>query len=88
MLDPDIVMLVGLRLAVRPVEGFTVAVRLTVPVKPPLGVTLMVEVPVPPTEMLIDVGLAVIVKSGVCTWSVMTAVVCDRVPLVPVTVTV
>jgi hypothetical protein len=66
----------------------TVAVRLTVPAKPLTGVTLIVDVPVPPMATVMLVGLADIVKSGVVTWSVITALVCDSSPLVPVTVTV
>ena len=81
-------MLVGLSVAVSPVDGLTVAVSVTVLVKPPSGETLMLEVPVPPTEIVKDDGLAAMVKSGVVTWSVMTAVVWCSSPLVPVTVTV
>ena len=88
VLLPDIVMLVGLRVAVRPVDGLTVAVRLTVPLNPLTGVTLIVDVPDELVETVRLVGLAVIVKSGVVTWRVMTAVVWCRSPLVPVTVTV
>jgi len=77
-----------LSVAVSPVAGLTVAVRLTVPLNPPLGVTLIVDVPEPPTDIVRLVGLALIAKSGVCTWSVIVAVVCDSKPLVPVTVTV
>lgn len=80
-------MLVGLSVAVSPV-ALTVATKLTTPLNPPLGVTVIVEDPVPPTGTVSDVGLAVIVKSGVVTWSVMVAVVCNSEPLVPVTVTV
>ena len=67
MLLPDVVMLVGPRVAVRPVDGLTVAARLTLPVKPLTGVTLIVTVPVALVETVMDVGLAVIVKSGVVT---------------------
>ena len=88
VLLPDIVMLAGLRVAVRPVDGLTVAVRLTVPVNPLTGVTLIVDAPDELVESVILVGLADMVKSGVVTCSVMTAVVCDNEPLVPVTVTV
>jgi hypothetical protein len=38
----------GGQLAVRPVEGEAVVVRVTVPVKPPIGVTVIVELPVAP----------------------------------------
>ena len=87
LLVPDIVTLVGLRVAVRSVE-LTVATRLTTPLNPPSGAMVIVELPVPPMDMVRDVGLAVIVKSGVVTTSVIIAVVCDSVPLMPVTVTV
>ena len=56
-------MLVGLREHVRPVEGETVAVKVTVPVKPCRGATVIVDVAVPPTNVLALVGLAVTVKS-------------------------
>jgi len=60
-LGPVIVRLVG-QLAVRPVDGETVVTRLTVPVKPCNGVTVIVELPVAP--VLKSAGeLAVIVKS-------------------------
>ena len=36
------------QLAARPVDGETVAVRVTVPVKPPEGVIVIVELPAPP----------------------------------------
>jgi hypothetical protein len=35
-------------LAVRPVEGETVVVKVTVPVKPPIGVAVIVELPLAP----------------------------------------
>ena len=56
-------MLVGLREHVRPVEGETAAVNATVPVKPLTGATVIVDVAVPPTNVLALVGLAVTVKS-------------------------
>ena len=46
-LEPITARLVG-QLARRPVEGETVAVRATVPVKPLAGVIVIVELPVPP----------------------------------------
>jgi hypothetical protein len=50
-------------LAARPVEGETVVVRVTVPVKPPTGVIVIVELPVPPA--LKSAGeVAVIEKSA------------------------
>ena len=58
---PVIVRLVG-QLAVRPLEGETVVVRLTEPVNPPDGVTVTVELPVAP--VLKSAGdVTVIVKS-------------------------
>ena len=35
-------------MAVRPVTGETTVLRVTVPVKPPIGVTVIVELPVAP----------------------------------------
>jgi hypothetical protein len=46
-LGPVIVRLGG-QLAARPVEGKTVVVKVTVPVKPPMGVTVIVELPLAP----------------------------------------
>jgi len=86
VLFPDPVTLVGLRVHVSPVDGEIVAVRLTVPVPPLRPITLIVEVPATPGVVLTVVGLANIWKST--TWTVIVAVVCDSVPLVPVTVTV
>ncbi len=60
---PDPVMLVGLRLQVRPVDGDTVAVRPTAPAKPFTAVIVIVEVAVPATLIEAEVGLALIVKS-------------------------
>ncbi len=60
-LAPVITKLVG-QLAARPVDGETVVVKETVPVKPPVGVTVIVELPVAP--VLKSAGeVAVIVKS-------------------------
>jgi len=50
--------LVGDRVHARPVEGETVAARLTVPVNPPEPVTVIVEVPVAPARIVTLVGLA------------------------------
>src|SRR6266567_5643578 len=77
--------LVGLCVQLRPVDGETVTVSATVPVNPLTGETVIVEVPVPPTGIVTDVGLAVTVKSLTVT---VTVAVCERDPLVPVTVTV
>ncbi len=78
------VTLVGLNVAEQPV-GAPVAVNETIPVKPFTAVTAMVEVPEEPAEKLIEVGLAVTVKSVTVTE---TVAFLDRVPPVPVTVTV
>ncbi len=69
---------------VRP-AGETAEVRATVPVKPLTGATVIVEVAAVPAVVVTDVGLAVTVKSVTLT---VTVAVCDREPLVPVTVTV
>jgi hypothetical protein len=58
------VTLVGLRVHVRPVDGATVSESVTVPVKPFVAATVIVEVPGVPTITLTVVGLAVTVKSG------------------------
>jgi hypothetical protein len=79
-------MLVGLREHVSPVEGETLLVRLTVPVKPLVGMTVIVDVPATFGVVLTTVGLANIWKSTTLTFIV--AVVWEREPLVPVTVTV
>jgi len=78
-------MLVGLRVHVKP-AGETAEVRVTVPVKPLTGATVMVDVPELPAAKVKLVGLAVMVKST--TWNSTIPVVWVRVPSVPVTVTV
>jgi len=55
------VTVVGVRVQVRPVAGVTVAAKLTVPVKPWSGVTVIVEVPEAPARAVTAVGLAVTV---------------------------
>ena len=70
---------------VRP-AGDTALVRVTVPVKPLTGATVMVEVAATPTFALTLVGLAVTVKSAMATLNV-TVVLWDSAPFVPVTVT-
>ncbi len=77
-------MLVGLKVHVNP-AGETVEARATVPVKPFTGATVIVEVAVAPARALTLVGLAVTVKSVTV---IVTVAEWDRVPLVPVTVTV
>jgi hypothetical protein len=74
----------GLRVAVRPADGL--AARATVPVNPLTGDTVIVNVPEAPRLTVIEVGLAVMVKST--TLTVMVAVEWESDPLVPVTVTV
>ena len=62
------VMLVELRVQTRLVE-LVVTTRVTVPVKPLRGLTVIVEVAVAPALTLTLVGLAVIWKSGaLVTW--------------------
>jgi hypothetical protein len=61
-------MLVGLRVAVRPADAL--AVRATVPVNPLSGATVMVAVPDAPALTVIDVGLALMVKSWTVTVTV------------------
>src|SRR5256884_9419000 len=78
-------MLDGVSVHARP-AGDTALVRVTVPVKPLTGATVMVDVTATPTFTLTLVGLAVTVKSGMATLNV-TAVMWDSAPLVPVTVT-
>jgi hypothetical protein len=75
------------RLQVRLV-GVDTEDSVTVPVNPLRPVTVIVDVPEAPTSIWAgDTALAAIVKST--TWnSVAGVVVWDRVPLVPVTVTV
>ena len=63
MPEAPVVRPVGESVHVRPVVGDTVADRLTVPVNPFTGKTVIVEVPVEPATNATLVGLAVIVKS-------------------------
>ncbi len=62
--------LVGLNVQVAPPGGETDDDRLTVPVKPFVGATVIVEVTVAPALVLIVVGFAEIVKSLVVTITV------------------
>jgi hypothetical protein len=82
------VILVELRVHVKPVGGDTVSDNATVPVKPLIAETVIVEVPAEPTETLTLVGLAVIVKSGAGDTVYVTVAEWESDPLVPVTVTV
>jgi hypothetical protein len=80
---PEPVILVGLRVAVRPALGL--AVSATVPVKPLTAATVIVAVPAAPAFSVREVGLAAIVKS---TKVKVALAVCVRVPSVPDIVTV
>ena len=72
---------------VRPAGVDADTARPTVPVSPLTAVTVMVEVPDEPASIWVgDTAPAAIVKST--TWNRIVAVVCVRVPSVPVTVTV
>jgi len=62
--------------------------RLTVPVKPPCDVTVIVLVAAMPTFAVTGLGLAVRVKVPVVPRLNVTTTLWDSVPLVPVTVTV
>ena len=75
----------GLKEQVRSVAGETVKVRLTVPVNPFNGATVMVEDPELLWAIATMVGLAWTMKSSTVT---LTVAEWDREPLVPVTVTV
>jgi hypothetical protein len=69
--DPEPpVMLVELRVHVRPEDGLLV--RATVPVNPFTGATVIVDVPEAPALTVTEVGLAEMVKST--TFTVMVAV--------------
>lgn len=59
---------------VRPVEGDTLLVRLTVPVKPLIGDTVIVEMPAAPALTVTEVGTAVTVKSAASTTLKVTVV--------------
>jgi hypothetical protein len=79
----------GLNTAVTP-AGNPEAVKATLPVKPPLDATVMVLLVVDPRVIEAAAGLAEMVKFGVAGAATVSGieVVCERVPLVPVTVTV
>jgi len=66
------VMLVGLRVAVRPADGL--AVRATVPVNPLVGETIIVDVVVSPAFTVSVVGAAAMVKSAAFRWMLMLKV--------------
>ncbi len=82
-LPPDVkVTLAGLRRAVSPLDATDA--RETVPENPPREVTVIVDVLVIPGVMLTVAGFAVIVKSRTLKFTVAE---CERLPLIPVTVT-
>jgi len=81
------VTLLGVSEQVRPVVGETDEVRVTVPVKPLTGVTVIVEVPAAPALTVTLVGLAVTMMLVPVTLNV-TVAVRDRPAFVPVTITV
>ena len=81
------VTLVGVRVHVRPAGVDAETVNATVPVRPLTALTVIVDVPDAPASIWAGLTApAAMVKST--TWKTIPAVVCDRVPLVPVTVTV
>jgi len=82
--DAPRTILVGVKVQVSP-AGLTAEVRATVPVKPLIGATVMVDAAAVFTVVVTAVGLAVTEKSVTAT---VTVAVWDRLPLVPVTVTV
>ena len=77
---PEPVTLVGVR-----VHEVLLLARLTVPVNPPTGLMVIVEVAAVPALTVTLVGLAVIVKSAAVVKVTVTE--WDRLPLVPVTLT-
>jgi len=79
--------LVGLRVAVTPVAGYTVSVSDTVPVKPLSDEIVTVDVAPDPAFTVKLFGLALMVKSGTTTITV-TVAVRVSVLYVPVTITV
>jgi len=85
--DAPRTMLEGLRVHVRP-AGDTAEVRVTVPVNPLSGATVIVEVPVAPALTVTLVGLAEIAKSGAAPKVKVAVAVWTSEPLVPVIVTV
>jgi hypothetical protein len=62
-LVPVVVVVAGLKLAVTP-EGNPVALKATAPTNPPVRVTVMVLVPLPPVLIASDEGLSAIEKLG------------------------
>ena len=78
-------MLVGVRVHDSPV-GEAVLVSVTVPVAPLIEATVIVDVPVALANKVTAVGLALMLKQSQIV--LVTVAECDRMPLVPVTVTV
>ena len=88
LLPPAVnVTLIGFSVAVGPLltTGYTLAVRLTVPVKPPKLVAVIVEVPDEPAATSM---VEVLEEMRNPTTVAVTVVECVRDPLVPVTVIV
>lgn len=82
-----VVALVEMNAAVTPL-GMPVAARVTLPVKPPVGLTVIVLVLLPPSATFRAAGFAESVKPGTVTVRLIVAVSGARVPEVPVMVTV
>ena len=83
-----VVVLGGLNDAVTPLGRADVTARLTLPLKPFSGFTVIVLVPLLPWAMLRLLGAADNVKLGATVTVRLTVVVCVRLPEVPVIVTV
>jgi hypothetical protein len=79
------VMLVGVRVQVKPVAGEIEDVRETVPAKLFTGATVIAEAPATPALIVMLLGAAATLKSSTLNVNVAEW---DSVPLVPVTVTV
>src|SRR5271166_47039 len=82
-----VLVLVGLNDAVTPLGKVDVTARLTLPENPPVGLTVIVLVPLPPCTMLSVLGAADRVKLCAGLTVRLMVVVWTRVPEVPVTVT-
>jgi hypothetical protein len=82
-----LVVLVGLKDAVTPVGRVEVTARLTLPVKPLMGFTVIVVVPLLPCAMLNVLGAAESEKFFDAVTVRLMLVVCVKAPKVPVTVT-
>ena len=83
--DPDIVTELGLRVAVRPGDGDTAMLSVTLPENPLTEVTVTIDVPGTPGLTVTETGLAVRVKSVTAK---VTEAACVNGPVVAVTVTV